>query len=332
MKQLVMGLVGGGRIGKMHALNLINSVPEARVKTIADPSLEEVWLKDLEHVGLVRESQLVFDDPEIEAVLIAAPTTTHVDLIKDAAKAGKHIFCEKPIDTNPARIQEAIDAADSADVQLFVGFNRRFDANFMKIKRHVDEGDIGQIQIVKITNRDPRLPPARFLGRSGGIFMDFTVHDFDMARFITGSEGVEVSVMGAAFHSEIEEAGDLDTAIVNLKMANGALVSIDNSRQALYGYDQRLEVFGSKGSVSAENETPTRVVLSTRDAIHSDKPYFSFIERYHETYITEIKEFIRYILEKKDARPSGQEALQAVRLAIAAKQSLEEKRTIILDP
>ncbi len=330
MKQIVIGVIGIGRIGKMHAENISTHLPMVRIKAVADPHVNEPWAKRLCIPVTSADSNVLFEDPEIEAIVITAPSAFHVPLIKAAAAHGKHIFCEKPIAFEPEKIQEAIDAVEAAGVQMAVGFNRRFDNNFMKIREHVQRGDIGEIQIVKITNRDPRLPPARFVKNSGGLFMDFSAHDFDMARYITSSEVAEVFAMGHAFDSGIREAGDLDTALINLRMKNGALVAIDNSREARYGYDQRLEVFGSKGSLLADNKTPTSVVLSTEEGVVSDKPFFSFVERYSETYVTELKMFIDCILHKTPTPVTGQDAIKAVEIALAAQQSLEDRKLVKL--
>lgn len=330
MKQRVIGVIGGGRIGKMHINNLISSVPSLKIKGVVDPHVESGWVESLNIPLATSDIRVLLEDQEIDSVLIATPSAFHVDIIKQAAEAGKDIFCEKPIAFLPEQVQEAVDAVEKAGVKLFVGYNRRFDKNFSKIRQHVQNGDVGEIQLIKIVNRDPKRPSLKFVKHSGGLFMDFTAHDFDMARYITGSEVKEISVMGAAFIPGMEDAGDIDTALINLRMENGALVSIDNSRETLYGYDQRLEVFGSKGSVQALNETPTRLVFHNESAVFSDKPHYSFIERYKDAYIEEMKQFADCLVKGTPIPIDGNDALSVVKIAQAAQQSLVEKRSILL--
>ena len=259
MKKLKLGVIGTGRIGKVHIATLVQSVPHAVVAAIADTNLESA-----NEVGKYFGLTSVFNDykdvinhPEVEAVVICSPTDTHARYIVAAAKAGKHIFCEKPVDLSLGVIQEAIDAVNTSGVKLMVGFNRRFDPNFLKIKQLVVEGKIGDPHILKITSRDPSPPPAEYSAVSGGMFMDMTIHDFDMARYIAGSEVTEVFTNATVLvDPEIGKAGDVDTAIITLTFANGAIGVIDNSRKAVYGYDQRVEIFGSKGMISADNNYP----------------------------------------------------------------------------
>ena len=279
-KTLKVGLIGCGRIGKVHAAALLN-VATAELVRVCD-----VFVETAEEVGNQyrvsysdNHHDILMDD-EVEAVLICSSTDTHAQFIVDAAEAGKQIFCEKPIHQDIKEIDRALAAVKKAGVRLMIGFNRRFDPNFIAAKRAIDAGKIGDMHILKITSRDPAPPPIEYIKVSGGIFMDMTIHDFDMARFLTGSEVEEVYVQAAVrVDSAIGEAGDVDTAIITLKMEDGTLCVIDNSRQAVYGYDQRVEAFGSKGMVQVENDFPNSHRLWTADAVSSEKPLHFFLER-----------------------------------------------------
>ncbi len=327
MREITTGILGAGRIGKLHTDNLL-AMEGVRVKTIADPFLKP---EDWSGRGVIPtlEPEDVINDPEIEAVLICSPTPTHAPLTEAAAKAGKHIFCEKPIDLDPGRIRGTLDVVDQAGVKLQVGFNRRFDPTFARVRRAVVDGEVGDIHIVKITSRDPEAPPVSYVETSGGIFLDMTIHDFDMVRFLTGSEVEEVHVMGAVLiDPAIGEAGDIDTAVTTLKMANGALAVIENSRQAVYGYDQRVEVFGSKGSAEAANETANRVTLSTVDGVGSDTPLYFFLERYQASFNAELEAFFDCVREDREPPVGGRDGLMSVLIGLAAGQSLAENRPV----
>lgn len=327
MKTITTGILGAGRIGTLHADNLL-AMPGVRVKTIADPFLKpDDWSS--RGVNPTLEPEDVINDPEIEAVLICSPTPTHAPLTEAAAKAGKHIFCEKPIDLDPARIRQTLDVVDRAGVKLQVGFNRRFDPTFGRVRQAVIDGDVGDIHIVKITSRDPEAPPVSYVETSGGIFLDMTIHDFDMVRFLTASEVEEVHVMGAVLiDPAIGEAGDIDTAVTSLKMSNGALAVIENSRQAVYGYDQRVEVFGSKGAAEAGNETANRVTFSTKDGVASDTPLYFFLERYQASFVAELEAFFDSIREDREPPVGGRDGLMSVLIGLAAGKSLAENRPV----
>ena len=275
------------------------------------------------------EPELVLDDSEIEAVLICSPTPTHAPFTDAAAGAGKHIFCEKPVDLDPDRIRQTLAVVEAAGVKLQVGFNRRFDPTFARVRKAVTDGDVGDIQIVKITSRDPEAPPVSYVETSGGIFLDMTIHDFDMVRFVTGSEVEEVHAMGAVLiDPAIGEAGDVDTAVTTLKMANGALAVIENSRQAVYGYDQRVEVFGSKGSAEAGNETANRVTLSDANGVRRDNPLYFFLERYQASFRAELEAFFASIREDEDPPVGGRDGLMSVLVGLAAARSMAENRPV----
>ncbi len=327
MRTITVGVLGAGRIGRLHTENLFR-MTGVRVKSIADPYADfSTWPP--EDVATGTDPDLVLDDTEIEAVLICSPTPTHAPFTEAAAKAGKHIFCEKPVDLDPDRIRRTLEVVDDAGVKMQVGFNRRFDPTFARVRQAVTDGDIGDIQIVKITSRDPEAPPVSYVQTSGGIFLDMTIHDFDMVRFVTGSEVEEVHAMGAVLiDPAIGEAGDVDTAITTLKMANGALAVIENSRQAVYGYDQRVEVFGSKGSAEAGNETANRVTLSGVGGVRRDNPLYFFLERYQVSFVAELEAFFASIRDDREPPVGGRDGLMSVLVALAAAQSMAENRPV----
>jgi len=326
-----IGLIGAGRIGKLHGELLTYHVPEAAIKTVAEIDIDNIkqWAQQLNILNLTTDAAEVLNDPEIEAVLICSSTDTHAQLIIEAAKAGKHIFCEKPIDFNIERIQQALDSVQDAGVKLQIGFNRRFDHNFKKVREFVESGKVGDVHIVKITSRDPAPPPMAYLKVSGGIFLDMTIHDFDMARYLSISEVQEVYAQGAVLiDPAIGSIGDVDTAITTLKFENGAMGVIDNSRQAVYGYDQRVEVFGSKGYVEVENDFPNSAKLSTAEGVTSDKPQYFFLERYKMSYVEELKAFVDAVAKDKEPPVNGNDGLQPVLIGTAALKSLREKRPV----
>ncbi|MBN4077301.1 inositol 2-dehydrogenase [Sulfobacillus acidophilus] len=322
-------LIGSGRIGKLHAENLMHHVPNAYLKAIYDPNLDEEWASSLKVDLLTKNLDEILNNQNIDAVIISAPSSMHIELIEIFAKAKKHIFCEKPIGFEPHKIRKVTNITKNENLIFQVGFNRRYDANFIKIKKAVSEKIIGDAQIIRITDRDPEAPSLEYVAKSGGIFMDFSIHDFDMARFVSSSEAVEIYCAGnTLIEPKLKEYNDIDTAISTLKMSNGALCVIDNSRQAVYGYDQRLEVFGSKGSIEAKNNTQTNTVLRNESGFHSEKPYYFFLERYKDAYIKEIYEFAKCIVHNKQPCAGGEDAAKAVCIAQAAKQSLLENKPI----
>lgn len=327
MKPIGIGVLGAGRMGKIHIENILR-MPGIHLKMVVDPYLDEAWAKNLD-LKTAYEADAIFSDSEIDAVLICSPSPLHAEQIIEAARTGKHIFCEKPIALDSDRITETLDVVDKEGVKLQVGFNRRFDANFKRLKDAVDAGRIGRIYLVKITSRDPSPPPLEYVKESGGIFLDMTIHDFDMVRYLSGSEVEEVYAVGSVLVDPlICEAGDIDTAITMMKLENGALAVIDNSRRAVYGYDQRAEVFGSKGSMVALNKTPSQTVLTTEEGVVSDVPLYFFLERYRESYLSEIEEFIRVIREDRESSVTGNDGLAAIRIGLAAKRSLAEGRPV----
>ncbi|MCP3966073.1 MAG: inositol 2-dehydrogenase [Lentisphaerae bacterium] len=332
MKELVLGVIGCGRIGKMHTDNIIKYFPNVKIKGICDAAIDPEWATE-RNIPIVSDINELLADKEIEAVLIAAPSAFHVDLIKQAAAAGKHIFCEKPLAFELNRIQEAIDAVEAAGVKFQVGFNRRFDADCKCVHDKVAAGQIGEPHIVKITNRDPLRPNPKFIPNSGGMFMDMTVHDFDMARYVSGQDVVEVYATGACLvDPQIAELGDIDTTLITLKLANGALCMVDSTRETNYGYDQRLEVFGEKGQIKAQNLGETSVVSNIPGVGQvTDNPKWSFVERYFDAYANQMKAFIAYLSDDNAKSPAdGYDTKNAVAIAIAAKKSFEENRPVKL--
>jgi myo-inositol 2-dehydrogenase/D-chiro-inositol 1-dehydrogenase len=332
-RQISVGIIGAGRIGRVHAENLAYRIPGANVMAIADVFVQaaEKCASDLGIPSAVKDYRAILEDDEIEAVVICSSTDTHSQFIEEAAAAGKHIFCEKPIDFDLKRIDQALQAVDKAGVKLQIGFNRRFDPSFRRVREMVAEGKIGDPHMVHIISRDPAPPPVEYIKVSGGIFLDMTIHDFDMARYLIGAEVEEVYALGGVMvDPRIGEAGDIDTALVSLRYTNGAIGSIDNSRQAVYGYDQRVEVFGSKGGVIAANHTPDNAIYSDADGVHAAKPLYFFIERYTDAYITEMNEFIAAVQEDKTPPVTGIDGRIPVVMGLAAWKSYRENRPVKL--
>lgn len=333
MKKIKIGVIGTGRIGKVHTQTIAQNIPEAQIVALADINIAEAQkLADRFSIKSVSDDYMsIVANPDIDAVLICSPTDTHAQFIMKAAKAGKHIFCEKPIDLDLKTIKKALDVVEKSGVKLMVGFNRRFDSNFKKIKQMVVDGKIGEPHILKITSRDPAPPPLSYISVSGGMFLDMTIHDFDMARYIVGSEVEEVFVAaGVMVDKKIEKAGDVDTAIITLRFKNGTLGVIDNSRQAVYGYDQRVEIFGSEGMVKVDNNAPDNHDYYSRDGVHSSLPLNFFMDRYIEAYASEIKEFCNAIIENKSVSVDGRDGLLSVAVGLAVKKSFTEKRSVKL--
>lgn len=330
-EKIIVGIIGAGRIGKLHAENLINNIRNVEVKSIADIYADKIegWAHSIGIKNVYSDYHEILNDPEIEAVLICSSTNTHSPIAIEAAKAGKHIFCEKPIDFDLDRIHGVLNAVKAAGVKFQVGFNRRFDHNFIAVKDMILAGKIGDPHIIKVTSRDPEPPSAEYAKVSGGMFLDMTIHDFDMVRYLSGSEVYEVYTAATVLiDPAIGEAGDVDTALITLKFKNGAIGVIDNSRKAVYGYDQRVEVFGSKGGVTISNDTGSSAVLSTVDGVFCDKPKYFFLERYKDSFITELKDFFKAIEEDTETSVTGLDGLKPVLIALAAKKSLLEGRAV----
>ena len=329
MKPVTFGIIGAGRIGKLHADNLLSRVDGARLKAITDPFLDEDWAASRNIPLTGKDHRILLDDPEIDAILIGSPSAEHAQQMIECAEAGKHIFCEKPIALDPEIIRNALAEVDKSGVKLQVGFNRRFDPNFSAVQHQVASGALGDPHIIRITSRDPAPPPAEYVAGSGGMFLDMTIHDFDMARFLCGSEVTEVHAYGAVLvDPEIGKAGDIDTAVISLKFANGALGIIENSRKAVYGYDQRVEVFGAKGTAMADNNTPTSMIVLNESGTIRDKPLYFFLERYKTAFVAEMQAFVDAIREDKPTLVSGKDGLVPVLIAMAAKKSLKTGKPV----
>jgi len=325
MKKISVGIIGAGRIGKVHTQTIINNIPDVTVKNVADVfEGSREWVERLGNVVFTTDPGRIMNDDDINAVLICTSTDTHVKYIIEAARAKKHIFCEKPVDHDIERILEAKKAVEENNVKFMIGFNRRFDHNFMAVKRHIDSGAAGRIYFINITSRDPDAPPISYIKVSGGMFMDMTIHDFDMARFLAGSEVKEVYAKGAVFvDPAIGDAGDIDSAVIILTFENGVIATINNCRKASYGYDQRVEVLGSKAGIEISNDTPSTVVLSNENGVVSEKPLHFFMDRYIEAYANEIKQFIDAIANDRETPTGMIDGLKSVEIAKAAKKSVE---------
>lgn len=329
-----VGIIGAGRIGRVHSESITKYVKGAEIKAISDVRVTEElkeWAKGMGIPNVYEDYKLILQDPEIDAVLVCSSTNTHAPISIEAAQAGKHIFCEKPIDADVGRIQQVLAEVEKAGVKFQVGFNRRFDHNFKAIKDAVVNGDIGEPHVIRVTSRDPDAPPIEYVKVSGGMFFDMTIHDFDMVRYLSGSEVTEVYAAGGVLvNPEIGKAGDIDTAVITLKLENGAIAVIDNSRKAVYGYDQRAEVFGSKGAIQTANDTPSTAILSNVNGVIAEKPKYFFLERYMQSFADEMACFVDSVVNDKPTLVNGNDGLQPVLIAIAAKKSLDEGRPVKL--
>ena len=322
------GLLGAGRIGKVHA-KTINDNPRGTLVAVTDAVPAAAESIERQYGCQTRSIEAIESATDIDAVIICTPTDTHADLIERFSRAGKAVFCEKPIDLDIDRVKACLKVVEETKAKLMVGFNRRFDPHFMAVRKAIDDGHIGDVEMVTITSRDPGLPPIEYIKRSGGIFRDMTIHDFDMARFLLGEEPISVNATAAALvDKSVGDAGDYDSASVLLQTKSGRQALISNSRRAVYGYDQRIEVHGSKGMASAENLRPISIELAnsfgyTRPPIHD-----FFMTRYAQAYANELASFIVAIEKGSAISPSGADGLAALALADAALKSVEEKRQI----
>ncbi len=331
MNKVNVGVIGAGRIGQIHARNIKFRIPGAKLHAIADVNFEAAQrvAAELEVPVETSDHRQLMEDECIQAIVVCSSTDTHAGMIIEAAMAGKHIFCEKPIALQMDKINEALSAVRKADVKLQVGFNRRFDPSFRKVKELVSSGRIGVPQLLRISSRDPEPPPLDYVKCSGGLFLDMMIHDFDMARFLMGEEVTELMATGhCLIDPAIGKCGDVDTAVVLLKFQSGALGTIDNSRQAVYGYDQRVEIFGSRGSVVVGNKTPTEVTIHNADSIQSDKPLHFFLERYQEAYLSEMNEFVTCVLDNKPPSVGGADGKISVAMGYAALESVNSGRFV----
>ena len=331
MEKVNIGLIGAGRIGRLHAMNLKYQVPGTRLLAVADvmeKNAREI-ASQLEIPVVAKDYRSLLHNSDIHALVICSSTDTHAQMIAEAAQAGKHIFCEKPIALDMDQIDQALEEVKRTGVKLQIGFNRRFDPSFKKAKEMVNSGTIGKPHIVRITSRDPAPPPMEYIKVCGGIFLDMMIHDFDMVRYLLDDEVKELIAVGNCLvNAEISKHDDVDTAIVTFQYKNGAWGTIDNSRQAVYGYDQRIEIFGSKGCIQVGNKKPTEVFFNGAEDTRSDKPVYFFLERYNESYIEEMKHFIQCIKENQEPSVNGFDGKMAVVMGFAAKESLSRRQFI----
>ena len=330
MDKIKVALAGLGRIGKIHLKNLCRNFPEIEVIAVMDVFDESKAIADEYNIPVfVKDFDQLLAVEGVDAVVICSPTDTHADYVIKAAKAGKQIFCEKPLDLSLDRVQDVLQIVNDCGVKLMLGFNRRFDPEFKKIRQLVINDAIGEPQIVKITSRDPGPPPVSYIKVSGGMFLDMTIHDFDMARYISGKQVKEVYAKGAVMvDPEIGNAGDIDTAIITLTFEDDTMAVIDNCRKAVYGYDQRLEVFGSKGMAQAENNFPNNHKLYTETGVSGDLPLHFFLERYDASYNQEIREFIDALVSGGEMPVDGNDGLQSIAIGLAAKKSVAVGRPV----
>jgi len=332
-QRLNLGIIGTGTIGKVHAENLAYRISTAHPIVVADINETEAH-KCAEHCRIpkvVRDYHEILADPQVDAVVICSSTHTHAQIICEAAIAGKHIFCEKPIDFSLQKIDRALQLVEEKGVKLQIGFNRRFDPSFNRVRQAVAGGEIGEPHLLHIISRDPEPPTPEYVKTSGGIFMDMTIHDFDMARYLIGKEVTEIYASGGVrIDPEIGKAGDLDTVLLLLKYEDGTLGTIDNSEKAAYGYDQRVEVFGSKGAIQISNNYPNSAIISSSQAIYRDKPLYFFIERYLESYVTELRCFVDAVLKDQPVQVTGKDARMPVVMGLAARRSYDENRPVKL--
>ncbi len=323
MPTIHVGIIGLGRIGRLHANNIMQRLSGLHLVAVADQWLSDEWQQAHPNVRIDQQAQTLIDDKSIQAVLICTPSECHSEQVAACLQAGKHVFCEKPLGLTQKDIRALMTLAEQQQCILQVGFNRRFDPNFSKIQQAVALGEIGKPYLMRITSYDPTPPPIAYIKQSGGLFMDMTIHDFDMARFVMGSEITEVFARGNCLvDPDIAKHGDIDTAMISLRFANGALGFIENSRQAVYGYDQRVEIFGSQANMAANNRTATTVSVSTADGVHSDKPLYFFDQRYSAAYVEELQAFYQCICDNKPSPVSGRDGLMPLIIAQAAQQSL----------
>ncbi len=325
---LNIGILGCGRIGQVHARS-IRAVGNAHVVALADAYPATAEALAVQTDAEVRSTDSIINSADVDAVVIGTPTDTHYDLIHAAARAGKAIFCEKPVDMSADRIRDCIKVIEQTGVAFMTAFNRRFDPNFAKIQARIRAGEIGTVEIVTILSRDPSPPPISYIESSGGIFRDMMIHDFDMARFLLGEEPVQVYAIGSALvDPAIGAAGDVDTAAATLTTASGKICQISNSRRATYGYDQRIEVHGSKGMLRAENMLENTVEVANEAGFRRAPAQHFFLERYEAAYLAEITHFVDAVTKGTDPSPSVRDGLQAQILADAAAQSLESGQPV----
>lgn len=330
MKQINLAILGVGRIGKIHLQNMLRHFAGVRVVAVGDTQLSaESFSATFRDIDFSNDPAAVVNRADVDAVVICTPTSSHAEMIEMAVKSGKHIFCEKPVDLSLARTKALVDLAAASGVKMMLGFNRRFDPDFLEARRKILAGRIGGVQVVKITSRDPGLPPLDYIRNSGGLFMDMAIHDFDMARYMMNKEVKEVYAKGLVLvDQQVAEAGDIDTALTTLVFEDGTYAVIDNSRKAIYGYDQRLEIFGDKGMIQVENNLHNRNVVFDQDGIHHALPLDFFMDRYTASYLNEMQYFIDALSKDAPLPVTGEDGLKATVIAVAARKSVLENRPV----
>ncbi len=333
MSQVKAGILGLGRIGKIHLDNIISRIPEAEVVAAVNPSERgQQYAHERNVPNISDDPNIIWDNEEINAVLICSPSPTHAEYITSAARAGKAIFCEKPLDLSLAKIEEILSVTEKHKVPLMVAFNQRFDPDFARVKSLADKGAIGELRTIKITSRDPAPPPISYIESSGGMFLDMTIHDFDMARHMAGSEVAEVYAQGRnTVDPAIGAAGDIDTAVILLTFENGVSAVIENCRQAAYGYDQRLELFGSKGMAQADNNFKDTHRHWDASGLHHSRLLDFFMDRYADSYFHEMNAFIKAMSTGEKPPVDGTDGLKATRIALAANLSMKENRPVRIE-
>jgi myo-inositol 2-dehydrogenase / D-chiro-inositol 1-dehydrogenase len=330
MRMLRIGVLGAGRIGKIHGGNAATH-PKAKLIAVADPMPGAAEGLASQFGARAMSPEEVIASPDVDAVLICTPTTTHADFIEAAVKAGKSVFCEKPVDLSSDRIRSCLSVVKASGKQLMIGFNRRFDPNFAELKRRIDAGAVGNVEIVTVLSRDPNPPHAGYVGTSGGLFRDMMIHDLDMARFLLGEDPIEVHAVGSSIvDPAIGAEGDVDTAAVLLKTASGKIAQISNSRRATYGYDQRIEVHGSGGLIRAGNMHRSTVEVATGAGFLADPVQDFFLQRYGEAYRLELDAFITAVLNGTSPAPTGEDGLAAQLLADAATEACFSGKSVKL--
>ncbi|SES05735.1 myo-inositol 2-dehydrogenase [Gracilibacillus ureilyticus] len=333
MTKMTVGIIGAGRIGQLHAEYMM-STSSIELKGICDIHIShlEGTIFEQNVPVITTDPSILLEDETIDAIFICSSTDTHCYYIEKCAEAGKHIFCEKPISFSLEETEAALKKVKELGVNLQIGFNRRFDTHFRKVYQTITDGKVGNPHIIKITSRDPEPPSEEYIQSSGGMFFDMTIHDFDMIRYLSRSEVKAVSVAAANLLGDcFKKYDDVDTAIITLTFEDGSIGVIDNSRQAVYGYDQRIEVFGEKGVVTADNERLSNVQVATKESVILDHPKYFFLDRYKDAFHKEVQQFSEAIINHQPVPCTGEDGLQAQKLAIAAKLAWKENRPVLLN-
>ena len=334
MKIIGLGIAGLGRIGKIHFKNVDTFCENAKVVALSNLSVNNIeWINsNKKTINIYKRFDQMVNDKDVDAVIISSPTPFHSEQIKIALDAGKAIFCEKPIDLSLEKVIQVNELVNKSRIPFMVGYNRRYDPNILKIKKDLESGVIGTMQILKITSRDPFPPDIDYMKKSGGLFLDMSIHDFDMACYLSQQNVKKVYSTGSVFgNKEIKEIGDIDTAVTTITFENGSIATIDNSRKANYGYDQRVEVFGSLGMSISQNQLSNNNIIANNKGFHYSKPLGFFLERYSQSYISIMNEFIYCLINKKEISCGIKVGLDSLKIALAAKKSLNENRVVDFD-